>query len=153
MRGFLYMVYQSHYIMCKSLYMRQHLYMPDFLYMMRTISQLSCDKVSAVRCDCNLSPLARLHGGHCSLLMHRCRWDTVAWVRTSPSARLYRWNTVAWVRVHVPKKVNWNLKLNFIECPIIKHLILSPDSLWRFCPWTVCEDFVPGLFVKNVDNS
>ena len=20
--------------------------------------------------------------------------------------------------------------------PIIKHLILSPDSLWRFCPWT-----------------
>ena len=24
---------------------------------------------------------------------------------------------------------------------------MSPDSLWRFCPWTVCEDFVPGLFV------
>ena len=40
--------------------------------------------------------------------------------------------------LHDPKKVNWNLKLNFIECPIIKHLILSPDSLWRFCPWTVC---------------
>ena len=55
--------------------------------------------------------------------------------------------------LHDPQKVNWNLKLNFIECPIIKHLILSPDSLWRFCPWTVCEDFVPGLFVKNVDNS
>ena len=57
------------------------------------------------------------------------------------------------LKLHDPKKVNWNLKLNFIECPIIKHLILSPDSLWRFCPWIVCEDFVPGLFVKNVDNS
>ena len=55
--------------------------------------------------------------------------------------------------LHDPKKVNWNWKLNFIECPIIKHLILSPDSLWRFCPRPVCEDFVPGLFVKNVDNS
>ena len=52
-----------------------------------------------------------------------------------------------------PKKDNWNWKLNFIECPIIKHLILSPDSLWRFCPRPVCEDFVPEMFVKNVDNS
>ena len=56
-------------------------------------------------------------------------------------------------QLHHPKKVNWNWKLNFLECPIIKHLILSPDSLWRFCPRPVCEDFVPGLFVKNVDNS
>ena len=51
--------------------------------------------------------------------------------------------------LHDPKKIYRNLKLNFIQCPIIKHLILSSDSLWRFCPWTVC---VPGLLVKNVDN-
>ena len=62
-------------------------------------------------------------------------------------------SAVKWILLHDPKKANWNLKLNFIECPIIKHSILSSDSLWRFCPWTVCEDFIPGLFVKNVDNS
>ena len=42
---------------------------------------------------------------------------------------LLRWG------LHDPKKVNWNLKLNFIECPIINHLILSP----RFCPRPVRE--------------
>ena len=41
--------------------------------------------------------------------------------------------------LHDSKKVNWNWRLNFIECPIIKHLILSPDSLWRFCPRPVRE--------------
>ena len=28
--------------------------------------------------------------------------------------------------LHDPKKVNWNWRLTFIVCPIIKHLILSP---------------------------
>ena len=83
-------------------------------------------------------------------------WHATCW---EPKSRLhacisFNSNTVLpKLSLHDPKKVNWNLKLNFIVCPIIKHLILSPDSLWRFCPWTVCEDFVPGLFVKNVDNS
>ena len=36
-------------------------------------------------------------------------------------------------QLHDPKKVNWNWRLTFIECPIIEYLILSPDSLWRFC--------------------
>ena len=52
------------------------------------------------------------------------------------------WKKTGWyVRtlLHDFKKVNWNLKLNFIEYPIIKHSILSPDSLWRFCPGPVRE--------------
>ena len=50
---------------------------------------------------------------------------------------------------------SWSLLifLLFTECSIMKHLILSPDSLWRFCPRPVREDFVPGMFMKNVDNS
>ena len=51
------------------------------------------------------------------------------------------------LQLHDPKKVNWNLKLNFMECPIIKHLILSPDSLWKFWRRRVCEDFDAGPFV------
>ena len=43
-------------------------------------------------------------------------------------------------KLHDPKKVNWNLKINFIECSIIKHLILSPDSYWRFCPRPIFEE-------------
>ena len=56
-------------------------------------------------------------------------------------------------KLHDPKIVNWNVKLNFIECPMIKHLIVSPNSLWRFLRRPVCEDFDAGLFVKYVDNS
>ena len=84
-----------------------------------------------------------------SLALNAICWTLVSYILSltlnSRTTRL--------VILHGPKKVNWNLKLNFIECPIIKHLILSPDSLWRFCPRPVREDFVPGLFVKNVDNS
>ena len=50
---------------------------------------------------------------------------------------------------HDPKKVNWNLKLNFIlRVPYNQTFdfvtgqfvkILSPACLWRFCPWPVRE--------------
>ena len=42
--------------------------------------------------------------------------------------------------LHDPKKVNWNWRLTFIVCPIIKH-------------YNQTSNFVTGLFVKNVDNS
>ena len=60
--------------------------------------------------------------------------------------------------LHDPKKVKWNLQLNFIECPIIKHLILSPTGrfvtilspacLWRF--WKMSTTLKPfGIFWQN----
>ena len=41
--------------------------------------------------------------------------------------------------LHDPKKANWNWRFDFHRVPIIKHLILSPDSLWIFCHRPVRE--------------
>ena len=62
-----------------------------------------------------------------------------AWKRGQLHSGRNKFEAVIAFQLHDPKKVSWNWRLTFIECPMIKHLILSPDSLWRFCPRPVHE--------------
>ena len=67
------------------------------------------------------------HEANKTLYLREMSCQTVPYLFVNQKNSLRWYKIIKSVRLHDPKKVRWNRRLTFIDSPIIKHLILSPD--------------------------